>query len=87
MRVADQPGVLADITRILAEHDISIDAMVQREPARGRETQVDIIMLTHDTRRRTHERGDRADRGAADGARRRSCRIRKEALKLELGRR
>ncbi|TWI47672.1 homoserine dehydrogenase [Pseudoduganella flava] len=46
MRVADQPGVLADLTRILADADISIDAMLQKEPAEG-ETQADIIMLTH----------------------------------------
>jgi homoserine dehydrogenase len=49
MQVRDQPGVLADITRILADGAISIDAMVQREPAEG-EQQVDIIMLTHQTK-------------------------------------
>ncbi len=47
MRVADQPGVLADITRNLAEGSISIDALFQREPSEG-ENQTDIIMLTHD---------------------------------------
>ncbi len=47
MRVADQPGVLADITRILADGHISIDAMFQRDPSEG-ENQTDIIMLTHD---------------------------------------
>jgi homoserine dehydrogenase len=47
MRVADQPGVLADIARILADHEISIDAMFQREPSEG-ENQTDIILLTHD---------------------------------------
>ena len=46
MRVEDRPGVLADITRILADQQISIDAMIQREPAEGEE-QTDIIMLTH----------------------------------------
>ena len=46
MRVKNQPGVLADITRILADGAISIDAMVQKEPSEGEE-QVDIIMLTH----------------------------------------
>ncbi|MDY0012181.1 MAG: homoserine dehydrogenase [Rhodocyclaceae bacterium] len=46
MRVADQPGVLADITRILADNAISIDAMLQREPEEG-EDQTDIIILTH----------------------------------------
>jgi len=46
LRVADQPGVLADITRVLADQSISIDAMIQREPGEGEE-QTDIIMLTH----------------------------------------
>jgi homoserine dehydrogenase len=48
LRVLDRPGVLADITRILADLSISIDAMVQKEPSEGEE-QVDIIMLTHIT--------------------------------------
>ncbi len=46
MRVLDRPGVLADITRILARCRISIDAMVQKEPSEGEE-RVDIVMLTH----------------------------------------
>ncbi len=49
MRVLDRPGVLADITRILADGAISIGAMVQKEPSEGEE-QVDIIMLTHQAR-------------------------------------
>ncbi|MGH8744687.1 MAG: ACT domain-containing protein, partial [Burkholderiales bacterium] len=48
LRAFDKPGVLADITRILADSSISIDAMVQKEPSEGEE-QVDIIMLTHET--------------------------------------
>ncbi|WP_394777863.1 homoserine dehydrogenase [Undibacterium sp.] len=48
MHVADQAGVLADVTRILADSSISIDAMLQKEPAEG-ETQTDIIILTHQT--------------------------------------
>jgi homoserine dehydrogenase len=48
LRVADEPGVLADITRILADARISIDAVLQREPAEG-EHQTDIILLTHVT--------------------------------------
>ncbi len=48
LRVVDKPGVLADITRILADLGISIDAMVQKEPHEGEE-QTDIIMLTHRT--------------------------------------
>ena len=46
LRTQDRPGVLADITRILADLNISIDAMVQKEPSEG-EDQVNIIMLTH----------------------------------------
>jgi homoserine dehydrogenase len=46
MRVDDQPGVLADIARILADRGISIDAMIQKEPPEG-EKQTDIILLTH----------------------------------------
>jgi homoserine dehydrogenase len=45
----DKPGVLADVTRILADGGISIDAMLQKEPLEGEE-KVDIIMLTHVTR-------------------------------------
>jgi homoserine dehydrogenase len=46
LRVYDKAGVLADITRILADLGISIDAMVQKEPHEG-EDQTDLIMLTH----------------------------------------
>ncbi len=46
MRVDDRHGVLADITRILADREISIDAMIQKEPDEG-EDQTDIILLTH----------------------------------------
>jgi homoserine dehydrogenase len=49
LRVQDKPGVLADITRILADEDISIDAVIQKEPGEG-ETQTDLILLTHQTR-------------------------------------
>ncbi len=48
LQVADQTGVLARITAILAGHDISIDALLQRESAEG-EAQTDVIILTHDT--------------------------------------
>jgi len=46
MRVLDKPGVLADITRTLADSKISIEAMVQKEPGAG-ERQVDIVLLTN----------------------------------------
>ncbi len=48
MQVLDRPGVLADITRVLADRSISIVAMIQKQPAAG-EDKVDIIMLTHRT--------------------------------------
>ena len=54
IRVADQAGVLADVTRILADSTISIDAMLQKEPAEG-EQQTDIIMLTHQTQEKNIE--------------------------------
>lgn len=44
----DKPGVLADVTRILAAHQISIEAINQKEPNEG-ETSVPIIMLTQKT--------------------------------------
>jgi homoserine dehydrogenase len=49
LRVADRPGVLAEITEILAQGEISIEAMVQREPDAAA-TEVDIILLTHRVR-------------------------------------
>ncbi len=42
----DKPGVLADITRILANHNISIEAIIQKEPLAG-ESYIPVIMLTH----------------------------------------
>ena len=52
LQVADQTGVLARITAILAEHGISIDALLQRpgahEQAEGA-ARTDVIILTHDT--------------------------------------
>ncbi len=46
MHAQDKPGVLADITRILADVGISIEALLQKEPMPG-EHEVPIIMLTH----------------------------------------
>lgn len=44
LRVDDQPGVLADIARVLAEHSISIGSMIQQPAQIGG---ADIIFLTH----------------------------------------
>ncbi len=51
MRALDKPGVLADVTRILADMNISIDAMMQREPEEG-EDQTDVVILTHAAKER-----------------------------------
>ena len=48
LRVSDKPGVLAGVTKILADKNISIDAMLQKEPA-DNETEADIVILTHIT--------------------------------------
>jgi homoserine dehydrogenase len=47
MQVADELGVMAEITRILADSGISIEAIQQKEPGEG-DTQVSLIMLTHE---------------------------------------
>ncbi len=52
LQVADQAGVLARITGILADHDISIDALLQRPHADAGadgKAQTDVIILTHET--------------------------------------
>jgi homoserine dehydrogenase len=46
LRAVDRPGVLADVTRICADLDISIDAIFQKEAGEG-EDQVDVVILTH----------------------------------------
>jgi len=48
LRALDRPGVLADVTRICADLDISIDAIFQKEAGEG-EDQVDVVILTHRT--------------------------------------
>jgi len=48
LRALDRPGVLADVTRICADHSISIDAIFQKEAAEGEE-QVEVVILTHAT--------------------------------------
>ncbi|MCC6071565.1 homoserine dehydrogenase [Massilia sp. GCM10020059] len=46
--VKNRLGVMADLTRILADARISIDAVLQKEPAENA-TRLDIVMLTHQT--------------------------------------
>ena len=48
LKATDKPGVMAAITKILADIRISIDAMIQKEPATGTK-EADIVILTHKT--------------------------------------
>ncbi|MCK9396703.1 MAG: homoserine dehydrogenase [Methylobacter sp.] len=48
LNAEDKPGVLAEVTRILADHQISIEAISQKVPPNN-ETSVPIIMLTQIT--------------------------------------
>lgn len=48
LRASDKPGVLAEVTKILGDRNISIDAMMQKEPDET-ETEADIVILTHIT--------------------------------------
>jgi homoserine dehydrogenase len=48
LRASDKPGVLADVTKILGDRAISIDAMMQKEPDEN-EAEADIVILTHIT--------------------------------------
>ncbi len=52
LRVADQAGVLAQVTGLLADAGISVDAMLQREAGEG-EKQTDLIILTHSVKEGT----------------------------------
>ena len=52
--VADQSGVLASITSILADHGISVDAMLQ-QPANADSKQTELIILTHEAKEFTVE--------------------------------
>lgn len=59
LRVADEAGVLAKVTGVLALNGISIDAVLQREADEvGGEgaTSTDLIILTHDTREGTMDK-------------------------------
>ncbi|MGZ5009208.1 MAG: homoserine dehydrogenase [Methylobacter sp.] len=48
LHAEDKPGVLAEVTRILADHQISIEAISQKVP-QDNETSVPIIILTQVT--------------------------------------
>jgi homoserine dehydrogenase len=56
LRVSDKPGVLAGVTKILADRNISIDALLQKEPD-DNETEADIVILTHVTVEKNMDEG------------------------------
>ena len=43
--VVDRPGVLAQISRILGQHRISISSVIQKEPSEARS--VPLVIITH----------------------------------------
>jgi homoserine dehydrogenase len=47
LMVEDVPGVLAEITRILANHEISISSVIQHEAIAGEKNIVPLIIMTH----------------------------------------
>lgn len=51
LQAADRPGVMAQVSRIMGDLDISIEAILQKEPGPG-ETTVPLIMLTRRVRER-----------------------------------
>ncbi len=46
LQAKDEPGVLADVTRILGDKGISIEAIIQKEPE-GDSAEANVILLTH----------------------------------------
>ncbi|BDD94516.1 homoserine dehydrogenase [Pandoraea cepalis] len=78
LRVVDRAGVMAELTRILADLDISIDALLQKESREG-EHQTDIIILTHQTQEK-HINSAIAKIESMDTVLSKVTRIRMEAL-------
>ena len=78
MQAIDRPGVLAEVTTILGESGISIEAILQKEPAEGA-SHVPVIFLTQRVREKyMNEAIDRIEKLAViDG---KVMRIRMETL-------
>ena len=80
--VRDQSGVFAQVAKTLSEHEISIEAALQKEPSEGNEA-VDIVILTHEVREDIMDRAVRTlvmQLEASDVALGDVSRIRVEAL-------
>ncbi len=78
LTASDRPGVLADVTRILGDADISIEAILQKEPAEGASS-ASVIILTHRIREAQMDRAIAAIE-ALDSITGHVTRIRLEAL-------
>ncbi len=78
LRVKDRPGVLSDVTRILGERNISIDAFSQRQPQAGSD-EAEMILLTHEVREGDMNQAIEAIEGL-DSTVGQVIRIRKESL-------
>ncbi len=59
MQALDRPGVLAQVTRILSEEGISIEALRQKEPRPG-DPDVPVVLLTHLTKEKAMQRARQA---------------------------
>ena len=46
LSIVDRPGVMSDITKLLADRGISIESLVQKAPESG-QSEVPIVLLTH----------------------------------------
>ena len=66
LMVVDRPGVMADVAACLRDHEVSIEALIQR--ARNPGEPVSIVLTTHETGRGADDR-----RAGADRARSRRC--------------
>ena len=66
LMVLDRPGVIADVTGILRDHDISLEAMLQRARAPGEA--VPVVLTTHDCGEASMRAALARHRGAGSGA-------------------
>lgn len=48
LQVKDVPGVMADVTAVLKASGISLESIIQRHRANGREDTVPVVLVTHD---------------------------------------
>jgi homoserine dehydrogenase len=55
LEVEDRPGVLAEITRVLAEHEVSIDSIVQKSADAATDS-AELVVLTHPAQERILQR-------------------------------